>query len=173
MLTFDLFSFQKGKRRKMMDIFVMIYPKICAAFEFWTLLLQIGYLISKSNVHSPWLVMAGVRLVNLLPDEMVSLGSSSNTSSKDTTYKNILTLYCLIIVNFYVYFFEDLCKKSEPFGTNFLAGYVKCSASDCILSNFSTGCRRAVKRTKCLWLVYRSRQPLTKYERQSEPIFQN
>lgn len=62
---------------KLMSTFVRLYPYIQAGLEMWALVLQVGYLISKSDVHSPWLLFAGVRLENLSAEELADRSKST------------------------------------------------------------------------------------------------
>lgn len=76
-----------GLRRKLYRTFLLVYPKLCATLEFWTLILQVGYLIHKTDVHSPWLHMAGVVLRIISGDEF-----SESVSGKKTGLGSNLSL---------------------------------------------------------------------------------
>jgi len=66
------------KWTRLKDAFMAIYPMICAGLEFWTLVLQAGYILSKTSVHSPWLMLAGVRLERMTPEDYTLMSGSSN-----------------------------------------------------------------------------------------------
>uniref|UniRef100_A0A915K8W0 Pex N-terminal domain-containing protein n=1 Tax=Romanomermis culicivorax TaxID=13658 RepID=A0A915K8W0_ROMCU len=51
-----------GIKRSILKSFLRLYPKLCTCFEIWALILQVGYLIHKTDTHSPWIYMAGVIL---------------------------------------------------------------------------------------------------------------
>jgi len=57
------------KWTRLKEAFLAIYPWICTGLEFWTLFLQAGYILSKSSVHSPWLLFAGVRLERMTAED--------------------------------------------------------------------------------------------------------
>uniref|UniRef100_A0A914XGE1 Pex N-terminal domain-containing protein n=1 Tax=Plectus sambesii TaxID=2011161 RepID=A0A914XGE1_9BILA len=64
----------KTARDKLCKAFLAAYPWIKSALDFWTFALQFLYLISKSEVHSPFLKFAGVRLETLTPEDLARMG---------------------------------------------------------------------------------------------------
>jgi len=60
---------KSDKWSRLKEAFLAAYPYIGAALEFWTLFLQAGYILSKTTVHSPWLIFSGVRLERMTPED--------------------------------------------------------------------------------------------------------
>ncbi|KAK6759657.1 hypothetical protein RB195_021314 [Necator americanus] len=59
-------------RMKLGRIFVRFWPLIKALLTFTTTVLQLGYIINRSTVHSPFLWFAGVRLEKLTAEDLKS-----------------------------------------------------------------------------------------------------
>jgi peroxin-12 len=59
---------------RLCHLFITVYPWIKSALDFWTLLLQFSYLLSKSDVHSPMLRFAGVHLETLTAEDYARFG---------------------------------------------------------------------------------------------------
>lgn len=80
-------SSKPTKWTRLKDAFMAIYPMVCAGLEFWTLILQAGYILSKTSVHSPWLMLAGVRLERMTPEDYALMsGSSANSLPSGARY---------------------------------------------------------------------------------------
>lgn len=56
---------KRNKIHHLQAAFVAVYPIIKASLEMWVLALQLGYLISKTETHHPWILLSGVRLESL------------------------------------------------------------------------------------------------------------
>ncbi len=59
---------------KLISAFLSAYPIINASIEMWTLVLQVAYVVSKSQIHSPWLFFAGCKLLKLTPADIEKFG---------------------------------------------------------------------------------------------------
>jgi len=62
---------------RLKDAFLAVYPYICAGLEFWTLILQAGYILSKTSIHTPWLMFAGVRFERMTPEDYARMSGST------------------------------------------------------------------------------------------------
>uniref|UniRef100_A0A0K0D596 Pex2_Pex12 domain-containing protein n=1 Tax=Angiostrongylus cantonensis TaxID=6313 RepID=A0A0K0D596_ANGCA len=59
-------------RNKFARVFVRVWPFLKGSISFATAVLQLGYIIGRSTVHSPFLLLAGVRLENLTAQDLES-----------------------------------------------------------------------------------------------------
>lgn len=64
---------ERNKIHHLQAAFVAVYPIIKASFELWVLALQLGYLISKTETHHPWVLLSGVRLESLTAADLARL----------------------------------------------------------------------------------------------------
>jgi peroxin-12 len=61
-------------RQRVEQIFVQYYSHLMSAIELSQLMLQLGYVFSRSSVHSPWLLFADAKLVHLTPADHARFG---------------------------------------------------------------------------------------------------
>lgn len=65
---------------KLARYFLAIYPWIKAALNIWTFALQFGYILSWTNIHSPFLKFAGVHFEKLSSEDFASFERNKITS---------------------------------------------------------------------------------------------
>jgi len=56
--------------------FLAVYPWIQTVLNMWTLALQLGYVLSRTSIHSPFLKFAGVHLERLSPEDLARFGDN-------------------------------------------------------------------------------------------------
>ncbi|KAJ1369502.1 hypothetical protein KIN20_030978 [Parelaphostrongylus tenuis] len=62
----------KNLRIKLAQIFIRVWPILKASISLATTVFQLGYIIGRSTVHSPFLLLAGVRLEKLTDQDLES-----------------------------------------------------------------------------------------------------
>jgi peroxin-12 len=61
---------------RIQQLFFVHYPTINSILEFTQLILQCGYIFSRTSVHSPWLLFAGVKLMSWTPADHARFGQT-------------------------------------------------------------------------------------------------